>query len=338
MNASSPSTDATPLVSVCIITYRHAPYVRQCIEGALAQQAPFPFEIVIGEDGSDDGTREICEELAAAHPGRIRLLRHRREDVLYVDGRPRGTRNLVATLAAARGEYVALCEGDDYWTDPEKLAVQADYLRANPDCVGCFHEAAIVDAAGGELQPELHKAHVQPVHRQAKYDRRDCLTKLLSRYATCSLFFRRAAFAQPPAWYLTRSNDFFFDLVITAQGSLGFIDRRMAAYRFHPGGIWSSQSRVSQLVESIIRFKHLLNFPEFAEHHRDELFAQIATFEQMLVAADDVAALRQKADQQAVALQRLAVERDRLIAFVSRQHALLKAHAPHLVPACLSAA
>src|SRR5687767_9756561 len=104
-----------PLVSVCIITYRHARYIRECVETALAQNASFPFEIVIGEDESDDGTREVCQEIAALHPDRIRLLLHRRADVVHVDGRPRGTQNLVSTVAAARGQFVALCEGDDYW-------------------------------------------------------------------------------------------------------------------------------------------------------------------------------------------------------------------------------
>src|SRR5687768_5183626 len=94
----------TPLVSICVITYRHAKYIKQCIESMLGQRAPFPFEILIGDDDSDDGTREICQALAAAHPDRIRLLLHSRKDVVYVDGRPRGTHNFVATLAAARGE------------------------------------------------------------------------------------------------------------------------------------------------------------------------------------------------------------------------------------------
>lgn len=321
----SANTDhrAVPLVSICVITYRHAKFITQCIETMLAQRTPFPFEIIIGDDGSDDGTREICQALAAAHPERIRLLLHSRKDVTYVDGRPRGTRNFVATLAAARGEFVAICEGDDYWTDPAKIAAQVKYLRANEDCVGCFHEASIVDAAGTELQPELYKAHVEPANRQEKYDRGDCLLKLMSRYATCSLMFRRLACQNLPTWYISRSNDFVFDLVITEYGKLGFIDRRMGAYRYHLGGVWTSQSRVAQIIESVMRFKHLLNVPYFFDNFREEIFAQIDTFQRLLVSHGEYAELQRKFDQQTAALHNVMADRQKLLAFVERQHALI---------------
>lgn len=330
-------TSALPVVSVCIITYRHARFIRECVESALAQVADFPFEIVIGEDESDDGTREICQELAAAHPDRIRLLLHRRADVIHVDGRPRGTRNLVNAVAAARGEFVALCEGDDYWTDPQKLARQVAYLRENSDCVGCFHEASLVDGAGRELQAEFFKPQVTAT--QEKYDRRDCLGHLLSKYATCSLLFRREAFRDPPAWYLKRSSDFFFDLVITAHGKLGFLDRRMAAYRRHDGGVWSGQSRVMQFLELITRFRLLLREPEFFPIYRDELIAQLTSFERALALNDDLAAaereltaekersqkLVQERAHLVATVQQLMAGREKLLKFVEKQHAIIQA-------------
>src|ERR1041385_9096054 len=98
MTAPASSPSSPPLVSICIITYQHARYIRQCVENMLAQRTDFPFEILISEDDSTDGTRETCLELARAHPDRIRVVLQRRADVLHVDGRPRGTRNLVNTF------------------------------------------------------------------------------------------------------------------------------------------------------------------------------------------------------------------------------------------------
>ncbi len=317
--------NSAPLVSVCIITYRHARYIRQCVESALAQRAEFPFEVVIGEDESDDGTREICQQLALEHPDRVRLVLNRRADVVYVDGRPRGTHNLVATLAAARGEFVALCEGDDYWTDPAKLSTQVAYLRANADCVGCFHEASLVDGEGKELQAEFFKPQVEQT--QEKYDRRDCLGHLLSKYATCSLVFRRDAFREPPSWYLRRSSDFFFDLVITAHGKLGFIDRTMAAYRRHGGGVWSSQPRVMQFLELITRFRLLLSEPEFFPAYREELMKQLADFERAVALYDEVAAAQQELAVERKRVRVLAAEREKLVAFVAKQHAIIQGRA-----------
>lgn len=340
MTSSANVLPDSPLVSVCIITYRHARYIRQCVESALAQVADFSYEILIGEDESDDGTREICQELAAAHPDRIRLLLHRRADVVYVDGRPRGTNNLVATVGAARGEFVALCEGDDYWTDETKLARQVAYLRANPDCVGCFHEASLVDGEGRELQSEYFKPQVPSP--KDKYDRRGCLAELLSKYPTCSLLYRREAFREPPRWYMRRSCDFFFDLVITAYGSLGYIDRRMAAYRRHGGGVWSGQSRTMQFLELISRYRLLLSEPEFFSEYREELMGMLAAVESAVAVGDDlshtraeletarqrISALQRERDQLVVNVRKLLDEREKLLSFLKKQHEMIQSGGP----------
>lgn len=317
-------TAAEPLVSVVIITYRHAAFIRQCVESALAQRTDFPFEVLIGEDESDDGTREICLELAAAHPDRVRVLLHSRKDVVLVDGKPRGTHNLVATVAAARGEFVALTEGDDYWTDPEKLARQVAYLRTNADCVGCFHEASEVDATGQELRAENFRSQV--ANPLPKYDQRACLTNLMSRYPTCSLMFRTAAFRSPPDWYLRRSSDFMMDLVITQHGKLGFLDRRMAAYRRHAGGVWSSQPVVAHVVEQVMRFKHLLNDPSLRAKYEKELHAQVTFFQGLLAMRGEVTLLTQQLAQRTELINKLTAEREKLIAFLQKQHAMIQGY------------
>lgn len=123
--------DSNPLVSVVTITYNHAPYIAKCIEGVLMQQVNFPMEFIIAEDCSTDGTRAICEEYAQKYPDLIRLLPS--------EGNMGAVRNEQRAFEAARGKYIATCEGDDYWTDPLKLQRQVDFLESHSDYSVCFH-------------------------------------------------------------------------------------------------------------------------------------------------------------------------------------------------------
>ena len=115
-----------PLVSVKMITYNHAPYIAQAIEGVLQQKTNFPFELVIGEDCSTDGTREIVFEYQEKYPDIIR--------VITSDKNVGMKKNGYRTTKACRGKYVAFCEGDDYWHHPDKLQKQVDYLESHPEC------------------------------------------------------------------------------------------------------------------------------------------------------------------------------------------------------------
>lgn len=122
-----------PIVSVCVQTYNHEKYIKECLDGILMQQTSFPYEIILGEDESDDSTREICTEYANEFPDKIKLFLRTRKDVIYINGNPTGRYNFIENLKACTGKYIALCEGDDYWTDPLKLQKQVDFLEANCD-------------------------------------------------------------------------------------------------------------------------------------------------------------------------------------------------------------
>ena len=115
-----------PLVSIKMITYNHAPYIARAIEGVLQQKTRLPFELVIGEDQSTDGTREIVFAYQKKHPDIIR--------VITSDRNVGAKKNGLRTLKACLGKYIAFCEGDDYWQSPDKLQKQADYLERHPEC------------------------------------------------------------------------------------------------------------------------------------------------------------------------------------------------------------
>jgi glycosyltransferase involved in cell wall biosynthesis len=112
-------------VSIICIAFNHAPYIGKAIDSFLAQKCKFKFEIVIGEDCSKDDTRKICLQYSHKHPGLIRLLSSERNLGMIA--------NLERTCLEARGEYISICEGDDYWIDSHKLQKQVEFLRENPD-------------------------------------------------------------------------------------------------------------------------------------------------------------------------------------------------------------
>ena len=127
-------------LSVAMITYNHERFIAQALESVLAQRVNFDYEIIVGEDCSTDGTRAIVMDFHRRYPGGIvPLLREKNIG---------GARNIELTLAACRGHYLAMSEGDDYWTCEDKLQRQVDFLDANPDYAICCHRVQIFDEIG----------------------------------------------------------------------------------------------------------------------------------------------------------------------------------------------
>src|SRR5262249_48902745 len=137
-----------PLVTVIIPTYQHAAFIEQCLVSVLEQQTSFPVEILIGEDGSTDGTRAICLDFQQRYPERIRVLLRDRSSVVMIDGAPTGRANVIDLYQQARGTFIAICEGDDRWCDPQKLQTQVDRLLKDPTASASYHDTAIIDASG----------------------------------------------------------------------------------------------------------------------------------------------------------------------------------------------
>ena len=139
-----------PVVSVHMITYNHEPYIRQAIEGVMMQKTDFEFELVIGEDASQDRTREICFEYQKKYPDKIRVLWWH-ENVSKFGGNGRRVR------ARCRGEFIAYCEGDDYWIDQDKLQKQVDLMREYPNVGICFGAIRFFHENTGAIQdPTAH--------------------------------------------------------------------------------------------------------------------------------------------------------------------------------------
>ena len=213
-----------PVVSVRLTAYQHEAFIAEAIDGVLAQRTDFPFELVIGEDAGPDRTRAICEDYARRHPDVVRLL-------------PAATRrgmvvNHLETLRACRGEYVALCDGDDYWIDPQKLQLQVDALRRQPGCSLSFHDA-YAEYPDGRREPWLTGAF------PAGYGGEDLFEDWL--ITTSSMMFRNLQLTTYPRFMeIATHEDLALMVYLAARGDIGYIDRRMSVYRRHPGSTMNS--------------------------------------------------------------------------------------------------
>ncbi|HVW28560.1 MAG TPA: glycosyltransferase [Polyangiaceae bacterium] len=231
-------------VSVHLITYNHEHFIARAISSALEQRTDFDFEIVIGDDCSTDGTPAIVDDFRRRHPDRIRVLP--RDENLGMH------RNHRRTLEACKGEYVAYLEGDDYWTSPEKLQKQIDFLAANPRCVMCHHAVTVV-TEDGSTPP--YRTPAKPQSGVATIlDLIDGISM-----ATCSIVVKNGLLPPPPDWFYTlKMCDLPLSIMQAEHGDIGYIDEVLGVYRVHDGGVWSAQSRAKSL-QGRIQALELLN-------------------------------------------------------------------------------
>lgn len=220
-------TEQTPKVSVVSITYNQENLVRETLDSFVAQKTDFPVEFIVADDASTDGTPAIIQEYADRYPGLFRPIL--RPENIGVHA------NFVATLSAARGEYLALCEGDDYWTDPLKLAKQVRYLDEHPRTTVCFHPVRVI----------YHDDKTPESEFPPPSWRRDLsIEALLARnfIQTNSVVYRRQqryddipAKIMPIDWYLHVRH--------AVNGEIAMLPETMAVYRRHPQGIWYDSGR-----------------------------------------------------------------------------------------------
>jgi|TARA_Y100000592_G_C5400444_1_gene282829 glycosyltransferase involved in cell wall biosynthesis len=132
-----------PLVSVCVPAFQHEPFIEKCLESILRQETSFDYEICVGEDCSTDRTREICIALADRYPNKIRLFLRDEKEKARRKGKWKGKYNHMALHREARGKYVCICDGDDFWTDPKKLQMQVEVMEKYPDASICITNTLI---------------------------------------------------------------------------------------------------------------------------------------------------------------------------------------------------
>ncbi len=235
---------ASPMVTIGILSFRHAATIHQAVESVLNQETDFPFEIVIADDDSDDGTAEILKEWQRHHPDRVRLLLAR-ENLGRHTGN--GRLNFIRLWRANRGRYFHLLDGDDWWTDVGKLKKQVDLLERNPDCALCWHRGRVVYDEGVPPEDRLLEEVVPP----ESYDEINDGSVLFwsNRCLTSSVLYRRGLCDELPEDFLRiRIGDWPLQILHARLGKAGFIDEVMSAYRVHATGMWSGKAAFNQVI------------------------------------------------------------------------------------------
>lgn len=249
-------------VSVLMATYNHEGFITQAVNSVLRQEVNFDYEIIIGEDASTDRTHEIVLDFQQRHPDKIRVylrdaIDSERDRALGVGGKT----NFVKCLYACQGQYVALLDGDDYWTSPDKLQKQVEFLDEHSECAICFHNVEVFY----ENQSRAPSNRCPP--EQQRFSTLEDLIKGLDM-PTSSVMFRRGLFEKLPGWFdETKVGDSALHILNAQFGSAGYLNEVMAAYRVHGSGFWSGLSPVLRGQEMISFYgkidKHL-NF----KYHR----------------------------------------------------------------------
>lgn len=216
-----------PVISVFVITYNHEPFIAAALEGIVNQQVECPMEVIIGEDCSTDGTYAICRAYAEKYPSLIRLLPSERN--LKMMG------NFLRTLHECKGEYIAFCEGDDYWTDPDKLRKQLSFLKANPSMVFAFHGSKTFD----ERTRTFGTYYRHPGFMTGVIDKATLFEKGGGAFVSPSIMFRRSLLTYPD-WFLNApTGDFPLLLLAVATGDIGYMEDEMCVVRQFTGVSWS---------------------------------------------------------------------------------------------------
>jgi glycosyltransferase involved in cell wall biosynthesis len=230
-----------PKVSVSLLAYNHGPFVEQALDSILSQQVNFDYEIVIGEDYSQDNTREIVLNYQRKNPDKIRIFLSKKP---LNDGKS-GRLNFVRNLKACRGEYVALLDGDDFWTSPFKLQKQVHFLDNHPECSICFHPVVNLCEIG-----DKEERVVYPPKRKGVYTVEDLLEA--NFIASCSAMFRNGLLGEFPDWYFRIPvGDWPLHILNSQHGTIGFLDEVMGVYRIHRKGIWSSRESIRKYLDDV---------------------------------------------------------------------------------------
>lgn len=210
-------------VSVLMLAYNQQQYVDEAIRSVVLQEANFDYELIIGDDGSTDGTADRCRAWQQRYPDRIRLLDH--------SGNVGLARNFIRTYNQATGQYIAICEADDFWTDRHKLQIQADFLDAHPEYAMCFHRVVnYYEANGSKSLSNGGQKAVMTITDVA-----------MCNYITnVSIFYRRGVFGPLPDWMdQVTSYDLVMHLLTLQYGKVYYMRRVMAVYRKLATSIWT---------------------------------------------------------------------------------------------------
>lgn len=235
-----------PKVSIVSITYNHEKFIQQALEGFVNQKANFDYEIVVADDCSTDKTPEIIKEFTRLYPDKMKPIL-RNKNIGAQD-------NSISALKEAKGAYVALCEGDDFWIDDHKLQKQVNFLDQNNDYSLCFHPVKVI------FENLKENSSTYPASNDiSKFTIEELLKHNFIQ--TDSVMYRRQNYKYIPRDIMPL--DWYLHLYHAQFGKIGFIDKVMSVYRKHPSGIWWNSDKNIDEIWKKYGIAHLGLYGEF---------------------------------------------------------------------------
>ena len=231
-----------PLVSICCEVYNHEPYLHDCIEGFLSQKTDFPFEVLIHDDASTDHSAEIIKEYVNKYPALIHPLYQTQNQ--FSQGI-----SIWATyqFPRAKGKYIALCEGDDYWTDPLKLQKQVDILEKDKSIMAVVTNAMTVDRDGHTIHERMNK--VVPGNKEGCYDLHSYFS-IGHQYHTANVVFRcdhlEEIIQKTKHTHNRYLGDWSLWAILHSYGDFYYLDQVTSAYRINPTSLTHSWDRIGR--------------------------------------------------------------------------------------------
>lgn len=235
------------LVSVNMISYKHEAFVKKAVEGVLMQETNFEYDLIIADDCSPDDTEQIINEIITKHPkgNIIKYYKHKKNLGILA--------NWQFALEKCEGKYIALCEGDDFWTDPLKLQRQVDFLEKNDNFALVFHDVNLIDANDKILK----EGYVKNKERIRTSD--EIVSGSL--IPTCSVLFRNCINLFPKNFSKVKNGDSFLFAILGHLGKGYFMSEiKNASYRVHEGGVWSFSSNLSKKMNQFESFKEIKKY------------------------------------------------------------------------------
>lgn len=239
-------------VSVVMLTYNHAKYIEQAILGVLQQETSFHFELIVGNDGSSDETDRIIKRL-------IRENKNKLCEIVYVSHEHNVGmgKNADSVFSRAKGQYIAFCEGDDFWQEKAKVQRQVDIMEANLAATICFHAVNIVDEKNKVLQEQRWDEEIEPSF-EALF--------IHNFIQTPSVMYRNIFNTLMLDWMMDLgAGDWIMHLRHAEKGKIVYINQVMASYRVHAGGVWSQANVTVKRLKWIAVVDAVINnlFPQY---------------------------------------------------------------------------
>lgn len=231
------------MVSVSCITFNHEPYIARALDSFLMQKTSFPFEILVYDDASTDRTQEIIREYERKYPDVIKPVYQTENQ--YSKGRynVEGFYN----YPRARGKYIAMCDGDDYWSDEHKLQLQVDYMEAHPECAMCLHSARIETE-----EAAIQSLKIRPYRKNCIIPAEKVIDKA-SNYPTASLLFRTKDTRDlQDYYYVSPVGDIPIQIHMASKGTVYYMDRQMSVYRQGVSVSWSALMKQGDYKQNLI--------------------------------------------------------------------------------------